>query len=192
MFLLPCFPVISVVSLIKPALLPKLAVTGMAVPLSDNWPFCCNHTHSSPCSGPGMDILGLIWAWGGRRDLEITCAGSQTVAFLPRTHFFSANPLFRISAINSEGCIDGPVCTKHNIMVPLMYVCIPLRGELSSSFVNRKGHQINSLVPWLGKSHCIILPKQWLEQIRIHNNCIFSGSSGGGPVWELSRWTQEE
>lgn len=51
---------------------------------------------------------------------KITCDGSPTIAFLSRTHFFKANPLFRISAINSEGCIDGPVSTNHSFRVPLM------------------------------------------------------------------------
>lgn len=51
---------------------------------------------------------------------KITCDGSPTIAFRSRTHFFKANPLFRISAINSEGCIDGPVSTNHSFRAPLM------------------------------------------------------------------------
>lgn len=91
----------------------------------------------------------------------ITCAGSQTVAFLSRTHFFKANPLFRISAINSEGCIDGPVSTNHSLRVPLMSKpCQPLSphsGNFRGGFVNRMGHQINSLHFRLSKSYNIIL-----------------------------------
>lgn len=61
---------------------------------------------------------------------KITCDGSETVSFLPRTHFFKANPLFRISAINSEGCIDGPVSTNHSLRVPLMsHHCQPLSPQ---------------------------------------------------------------
>lgn len=37
-----------------------------------------------------------------------SCDGSFAVKFLPSTFRFSANPLFLISAISSEGCIDGP------------------------------------------------------------------------------------
>ena len=37
-----------------------------------------------------------------------SCDGSFAVKFLPSTFHFSANPLFLISAISSEGCIDGP------------------------------------------------------------------------------------
>lgn len=191
MFLVPCVPIISVVSLIKPALLTKLAVTRNPVPLCDNWPFCCNHSLSSPCLGPGMDIIGFIWAWGGRGTWRLPVLdhkqwrSSQGHISSAQTHCSASLPLTRRGA--STGLFAQNTTSQSH-----WCVCIPLRGELSSSFVNRKGHQINSLIPWLGKSHCIILPKQWLEQIRIHNNCNFSGSSGGGPVWELSCWTQEE
>lgn len=47
----------------------------------------------------------------------ITCDGSFAVKFLPSTFCFSANPLFLISAISSEGCIDGPVHKNHSLNV---------------------------------------------------------------------------
>lgn len=104
MFLLPCFPIISVVSLIKPALLTKLAVTRITVPLCDNWPFCCNHTLSSPCSGPGMDIIGLIWVWGGRGTRRLPVLdhkqwrSSQGHISSAQTHCSASLPLTRRGA----------------------------------------------------------------------------------------------
>lgn len=73
---------------------------------SDNWAaFFCDDTLSSR--------HGYCWSYLGRKQ-EITCVCSLMVLLLSRTHFFSAKPLFRISAINSEGCIDGPVRTNHS------------------------------------------------------------------------------
>lgn len=118
---------------------------------------------------PGI-CHGYCWSFSsgvGGGWWKITCDGSQTVEFLPRTHFFRANPLFRISAINSEGCIDGPVSTNHSFKVPLMsgqiHHCLH-SGEYRDGFVNRKTHQINSLLFWLSKSYNIILPKQQLGE----------------------------
>ncbi len=76
------------------------------------------------------------------------------VLSLPRTHFFSANPLFRISAINSEGCIDGPVRTNHSFRTNNVW-SPPLWEMYTSGFVNTKTHQINSLVSQLGKVYTV-------------------------------------
>lgn len=117
----------------------------------------------------------------------ITCDGSQTVEFLPRTHFFKANPLFRISAINSEGCIDGPVSTNHSLRVPLMSNhCQPLSPQwefqgaaLLTEWDIKSTHSTSG---WA--NHTISFSaKAAVRGIRIHNNYIFFPvGAGGGPL----------
>lgn len=85
--------------------------------ISHNWPLWNSQTNSKsvinivgvdqPHPPPDRVWRGGVWKTG-------TCVRSHTVAFLPSTLRFSAKPLFRISAINSEGCIDGPVRTNHS------------------------------------------------------------------------------
>lgn len=112
--------------------------------LFNNWTFFCNHTLSSRHGYHGS-YLG--------RDQEITCAGSLMVLSLPRTHFFSANPLFRISAINSEGCIDGPVRTNHSFRTNNVWSCPPSERRTLAALLTQRHAKSTPLSPsWVRRT----------------------------------------